>query len=211
MNNLTAKLKKCQFAMNECTYLGHVVRNGQVRPDSTKLRTIKQYPTPTTKQHVREFLGLTGYYRKFIGDYARLAVSLTDLTKKHNPDRINWTPQCEEEFKMLKNSLCQSPVLMNLDFGRTFILQTDASNRGVGAVLTQKDDQGKERPITYFSKKLLPREERYSTVEKECLALKLGIETFRGYLLGRQFVVQTDHRALVWLDRLKEKNSRLTR
>ena len=80
----------------------------------------------------------------------------------------------------------------------------------MGAVLTQKDDQGKEHPIAYFSKNLLPREERYSTVKKECLAIKLGIEAFRVYLLGRQFVVQTDHLALVWLDKLKEKNSRLT-
>ena len=98
---------------------------------------------------------------------------------------------------MLKNYLCQFPVLMNPDFGGTFILQMDASNREVGAVLTQKDDQGKECPIAYFSRKLLPREERYSTVEKKCLAIKLGIEAFRVCLLGRQFVVQTDHQALV--------------
>ena len=107
--------------------------------------------------------------------------------------------------------MCNAPLLSTPDFNRTFVLQTDASERGVGAVLSQYDDDGMEHPIAYFSKKLLPREERYSTVEKECLAIKLGIQAFKVYLLGRQFEIQTDHRALVWLDRLNEHNARLTR
>ena len=100
---------------------------------------------------------------------------------------------------------------MNPDFAKQFILQTDASNRGVGAVLSQLDDEGRDRPIAYFSRKLLPREERYSTVEQECLAIKLGVEAFKVYLIGRPFIVQTDHRSLKWLNRLKDNNSRLTR
>ena len=197
--------------MKECIYLGHVVGSGRVRPNPEKLKAVEEYPVPITKRQVRGFLGLTGYYRKFIEGYARLAAPLTDLIKKQKPDKIIWTPQCEEAFKTLKETLCQSPILMNPNFEKTFILQTDASDRGVGAVLTQKDDEERERPIAYFSRKLLSREERYSTVEKECLAIKLGIEAFKVYLLGRHFIVQTDHRALVWLDKLKEKNSRLTR
>ena len=94
--------------------------------------------------------------------------------------------------------------LRNQDFVRPFILQTDALERGVGAVLSQKDETGEEHPIAYFSKKLLPREEHYSTVEKECLAIKLAIQAFRVYLLGRKFTIQTDHRSLEWLHRLKE-------
>ena len=85
---------------------------------------------------------------------------------------------------------------------KEFILQTDASNRGIGAVLSQRDAEGGENPIAYFSKKLLPREERYSTIEKECLAIKLGMEAFRTYLLGRHFIVETVHRSLVWMDKL---------
>ena len=122
-----------------------------------------------------------------------------------------WSDKCEAAFNLLKKTLCEAPILVNPDFGRQFILQTDASGRGVGAVLSQIDDDGKELPISYFSQKLLPREVRYSTIEKECLAIKLGVEAFRVYLLGRQFIIQTDHRSLVWLDKLKEKNARLAR
>lgn len=91
------------------------------------------------------------------------------------------------------------------------ILQTDASDHGVGAVLSQLDEEGKDHPVACFSWKFLPREEKYSTVEKECLAIKLGVQTFRVYLLGRVFTIQSDHRALEWLDRIKENNTQLTR
>ena len=210
-NHLTAKPVKCQFGMRECFYLGHIVGNGQVRPDPAKLSAVRNFPVPATKKQVRGFLGLTGYYRKFIGNYATIAAPLTDLTKKSLPDKVNWTLECNTAFEALKEVLCKSPVLMNPDFAKQFILQTDASNRGVGAVLSQLDDEGRDRPIAYFSRKLLPREERYSTVEQECLAIKLGVEAFKVYLIGRPFIVQTDHRSLKWLNRLKDNNSRLTR
>ena len=107
--------------------------------------------------------------------------------------------------------LTETQILRNPDFDKEFILQTDTSDRGVGGVLSQLDDEGNDRPISYFSRKLLPREEKYSTIEKECLAIKLGVEAYKVYLIGRRFTVQTDHRSLVWLKKLKEKNSRLTR
>ena len=185
--------------------------NGQVRPDPGKLEAVERYPVPKTKKEVRGFLGLTGFYRKFIENYSQLALPLSDLTKKSLPDKVNWSRDCEKAFSGLKKAMCQSPVLRNPDFDKRFLLQTDASDRGVGAVLSQQDDDGKDRPITYFSKKLLPRETRYSTVEKECLAIKLGVEAFSVYLIGREFTIQTDHRSLVWLNKLKEKNARLTR
>ena len=210
-HNLTAKLKKCQFCMEECTYLGHTVGNGQVKPDPTKLQAVRKMPRPLTKKDVRAFLGLTGYYRRFIENYAEIAAPLSDLTKKKLPERVNWTGECEQAFEALKEVLCRSPVLRNPDFSKEFILQTDASSRGVGAVLSQRDEQGHDRPVAFFSRKLLPREQRYSTVEQECLAIKLGVEAFKVYLIGRHFVIQTDHRSLQWLDRLKENNSRLTR
>ncbi|KAL5509594.1 hypothetical protein EMCRGX_G004988 [Ephydatia muelleri] len=129
------------------------------------------------------------------------------------PTDVTWTAKCETAFQELKRLLCYTPVLASPDFEKPFILQTDASNSeyGVGAVLSQRDALGCDHPIAYFSRKLLPREVRYSTVEKECLAIKLGMETFRVYLLGRKFIVETDHRSLVWLNKLKESNSRLTR
>ena len=166
---------------------------------------------PKTKKDVRAFLGLTGYYRKFIPEYATLAAPLTELTKNEQPNRLVWSSECAKAFEALKRHLCTSPVLKCPDFERPFVLQTDASDWGVGAVLSQVDDDDNEHPVAYFSKKLLPRERRYSTIEKECLAIKLATHAFRVYLLGKPFTVQTDHHALEWLDRLKEDNARLTR
>ena len=127
------------------------------------------------------------------------------------PNQVVWTAGCAAAFEKLKFLLCSAPVFQVPNFEKQFILQTDASERGVGAVLSQLDESGADHPVAYFSRKLLPREERYSTVEKECLAIKLGIQAFSVYLLGRPFTVQMDHHALQWLDRVKESNTRLTR
>ena len=208
---LTAKPRKCQFGMQQCSYLGHIVGNGVVQPELAKLQAVEAFPTPTSKRQVRTFLGLTGYYRKFIPNYASVACPLTDLTKKSAPNCPVWTNQCEEAFQTLKRLLCSAPVLKGPDFNKHFILQTDASERGIGAVLSQLDEDQEEHPIAFFSRKLLSREEKFSTIEKECLAIKLACQSFRVYLLGRPFLIQTDHRALEWLDRLKENNARLTR
>ena len=205
---LTAKPAKCQFGMQYCVYFGHMVGGGTVRPEATKVETVKQFAIPETKKQVRAFLG---YYRKFIPSYATVAAPLTDLTRKSAPNNVCWNDDCDRASKELKELLCTSPVLRNPDFTRPFILQTDALDRGVGAVLSQRDDTGEDHPVGYFSKKLLPREERSSTVEKECLAIKLAIQAFRVYLLGRKFTIQTDHRSLEWLHRLKENDARLTR
>ena len=208
---LTAKPSKCQFGMAQCVYLGHIVDNGMVQPERSKLQGVEAFSTPKTKKEVRCFLGLTGYYRKFIPDYASIAASLTDLTRKTSPNQVVWNERCEASFKRLKDLLCSAPVLQSPDFERDFVLQTDASDVGVGAVLSQVDDTGADHPVAYFSRKLLPREQKYSTIEKECLAIKLATQAFRLYLLGKPFIVQTDHQALEWLDRLKENNAKLSR
>lgn len=208
---LTAKPSKCHFAMKECIYLGHIVGNGQVRPEIEKVAAVEGFPVPKTKKEVRTFWGLTGYYRKFVVNYATLAAPLTELTKNNAPNRVSWTSQCDQAFKALKRLLCSSPVLRCPDFSLPFILQTDASDWGVGGVLSQLDSEGHDHPVAYYSRKLLPRERRYSTVEKECLAIKLAIQAFRVYLLGKPFTIVTDHHALEWLDWLKTDNARLTR
>ena len=208
---LTAKPQKCQFAMSRCTYLGHTVGGGKVSPEMDKLQAVQDFPIPTTKKEVRSFLGLTGYYRRFMPDYAANAVPLTELTRKCAPNKVQWNNTCQDAFEKLKKLLCSQPVLWSPNFSKEFILQTDASDYGIGAVLSQFDAEGIDHPVAYYSRKLLPREQRYSTVEKECLAIKLATHAFRVYLLGRKFTIQTDHRALQWLDRLKENNSRLTR
>ena len=140
-----------------------------------------------------------------------IAVPLTNLTKKKNPDIVVWTEESDRAFNALKNVLTSTPVLSSPNFEKMFILQTDASNYGVGAVLSQADAEGLDHPITFFSQKLLDREQKYSTIEKECLAIKLAVDAFQVYLLGRPFVIQTDHRMLQWLSNVKDENSRLAR
>ena len=199
---LTVNLSKCQFARNHCTYLGHEIGQGVVKPEESKIYAIRNMPRPSTKKELRSFLGLTGYYRRFVRDYASKAVPLTNMIKKSLPEQLTWTKQAEEAFLDLTRNLD------NTDYSAQpgVLLQTDAADAGVGAVLSQEEWQ--DVPIAYFSRKLLDREKNYSTVEKECLAVILG---FKAYLLGRQFILQTDHRALKWLHQFKEKNSRLTR
>ena len=124
---------------------------------------------------------------------------------------MKWTSKCQDLFEELKSALMSHPVLWSPDFNRHFILQTDASDVGVGAVLSQLDDAGNDHPIAYYSRKLLPREKNYSTIEKECLAIKVSVEHFQAYLVGRRFTIQTDHRALQWLNEVKDRNSRLVR
>ena len=210
---LTPKPAKCRLGSRECLYLGHTVGSGEVRPESTKVAAVLEFPQPQTKKDIHAFLGLTGYYRRFIPNFATIALPLTDLTKKTAPNTIQWGPDCERAFWELKDRLTRAPVLRSPDFTKKLILQTDACDHGVRAVLSQKDSQGVQHPVLYFSRKLLPREEKYATVEKECLAtcIKLAVHAFRVYLIGRAFEVQTDHQSLEWLHRLKENNAQLTR
>ena len=123
---------------------------------------------------------------------------------------MKWTPECEAAFKDLKDCLCNEPVLQCPDLSRPFVVQTDASGVGLGAVLLQGEGED-QRPVQYISRKLFPRETRYSTVEKEALAVKWALDTLKYYLLGAEFVLETDHRALQWMNRMRDSNARITR
>ena len=188
-----------------------MIGKGTIRPELRKLKAVEIYPAPTTKKDVRSFLGLMGYYRRFIPNYATTVKPLMDLTQKSVPERIPWNVMCQKVFQILKQTLLTNPIVRNRDFSKVFILQTDASEVGAGAVLSQLDDNDQNHPIGYFSRKFLPREQKYATVEKECQAVKLRIQHFSVYHIGKSFRIQTDHRALQWLNNFKEKNSRLTR
>ena len=176
---LTAKPRKCQFALAQCVYLGRIVVNGEVRPEKSKVDSITSFQTPRTKKEIRCFLGLTGYYRKFISDLAAIAAPLSDLVCKNRPNTVEWSQECEQAFATLKALMCTTPNLQSPGFSKEFILQTDASDRGVGAILSQRDGDGCDHPTAYSSQKLLPREDRFCTIEKERLAIKLGTEAFR--------------------------------
>ena len=124
---LTAKPQKCQFGMAKCVYLGHRVGGGTIEPDPCKIEAVREFPVPKTKKDVRQFLGLTVYYRKFIPGYSTIANPLNEATQKSAPNVAIWTEQCQEAFIRLKGLLCCPPVLRSPDFEREFILQTDAS------------------------------------------------------------------------------------
>ena len=152
-------------------YLGYLV-GGIIEPDPQKIITaVNNFKQPTTKTEVRAFHGLASYYRKFVSNFATLAAPLTELLKKGQPERIVWTDECEKAFRELKSALTTEPVLKAPDFSRPFIVQTDASDKGIGAVLSQTGEDGQEHPVAYASRKLQPREKNYATVEKECLAI----------------------------------------
>ncbi|KAL1246972.1 hypothetical protein QQF64_034274 [Cirrhinus molitorella] len=207
---LTLNVRKCEWARQETKYLGYHLGNGKLRPQVDKVEAIQRSPRPRSKKEMRSFLGLVGWYRRFIPDFATVATPLTNLLAKAAKSPIEWSKDCETAFRNLKERICSSPVLQSPDFNQRFLVQVDASATGVGAVLAQ-GEVGAEKPVVYISRKLLPRETRYSTVEKECLATKWSLESLRYYLLGREFDLETDHRALTWIQTMKDHNSRVMR
>ena len=148
-NNLRVKLAKCVFASPQVTYLGHCISQQGVSPDPTKLTAVAEIPLPSNIKEVRTFLGLTGYYRRFIANYATVAQPLTKLTSKEYCNNFVWTDECTAAFDKLKQLLCSAPILCYPDFDREFMLQTDASDVGQGAVLSQIDKSGNEHVVAY--------------------------------------------------------------
>ncbi|GET59962.1 enzymatic polyprotein, putative [Rhizophagus irregularis DAOM 181602=DAOM 197198] len=193
-NNLIIKLKKCRFLERNIEFLGHIVGNDGLRPDDKKIEKIKEMKAPTTVKEVRSFLGLCSYYRKFVKNFSKIARPISDLRKKGIP--FIWRREQQEAFEKLKEKLIQYPILQHPDWKKEFLLITDASGKGLGAVLSQKDEKGKEVVIAYASRSLLPAEENYPITELECLGIVWGIQHFHKYLIDRKFKVITDHSAL---------------
>ena len=208
---LNARPSKCKLAMSTVDFVGHRVGGDRIQPREALVQAIIEYPRPQTKKQVRSFLGLIGYYRKFIPNLSDRAAVLTDLTKGRSPNNIQWSTNHELAFQDLKGGMQNPPVLRPPHWEEEFILQVDASNRGLGAILSQKDQHGEEHPIAYASRKLQPREQKLSTTEKECLGIVWAVELFRYYLYGRTFRLQTDHNPLVWLNQVRDKSRKLLR
>ncbi|XP_056622843.1 retrovirus-related Pol polyprotein from transposon 17.6 [Triplophysa dalaica] len=186
---LTVNPKKCHLGLAEAQYLGYRVGGGLIHTPGEEGRS--RLERPSTPQQIP-------------------ASPLTDLTKKGQPDKVKWNPETEQAFQTLKEALPSSPILHAPDFGCPFILQTDASDTGLGAVLSQLKD-GIEHPVVYISRKLTPAETRYATVEREALAIKWAVLELRYYLLGRSFTLVTDHAPLQWMSKAKDTNARITR
>ncbi len=169
--------------------------------------------TASVESQTREvlaFLGLAGYYRCFIPNFSSLAAPRTDLTRKGQPEKVCWTPKAEEAFRYVKTTLSSEPVLRAPDFSCPFMLQMDASGTGLGAVLSQIQE-GVEHSVLYISRKLIPAEKNYATVEKDALAIKWAVLELRCYLLGCKFTLVTDHASLQWMAWAKDTNARVTR
>jgi hypothetical protein len=191
-------------------FTGHVVGKGELRMEDEKLEKIKYAERPKTKKQVRSFLGLAGYYRKFIPNFADIAAPLTDLTKKGSPMNVDWKQEHERAFKVLRDLLTSAPILRLPNLQLPFILRTDASDVGVGAMLLQKHSDG-VFPVAFASKKLLQREKNYSVIERECLAIVFGIKKFEKYLYGTDFTIETDHAPLTYIQKFKAESGRLMR
>jgi len=190
-HQLYAKESKCRFGVSEIDYLGHLISNHGVRADPSKLEALIQWPLPSNLKVLRGFLGLTGYYRKFIRNYGTIAAPLIALLRKN---AFQWTPAATEAFLRLKEAVTSPPVLRLPDFTKPFIVECDACGTGFGAILMQEG-----RPIAFFSHALKGRALFLSTYEKELLSLVSAVQKWRPYLLGQLFVVKTNHQSLKYL------------
>ena len=188
VNQFVLKLSKCYFAQPQVEYLGHLVSHKGVEPLPSKISAIQQWPTPHTTKAVRSFLGLAGFYRRFIQGYATLAAPLVKATTL---DPFQWTPEAQLAFEKLKLALSSAPVLALPDFSIPFTVKTDASGVGMGAILSQKG-----HPIAFFSKPFSAKLLRSSTYVRELFAITAAIKKWRQYLLGHRFIILTDHRSL---------------
>ena len=208
--NVTAKPSKTLLGFRELDFLAHKVGNGAVHPTEEKIDAINRIVPPTTKKQVRSFIGTMNFYRRFIPHFSEIALPLTDLTTKDKSNKVKWLQDHQIAFDKLKQCITHYPVLRSPNFDKVFYLQTDASDRGIGAVLLQ-EDCGIRHPVMYISKKLNSAEEAYSTIEKECLAIVKSVQKLREYLLGTEFVIECDHFPLQWLNKAKDNNMRLLR
>ena len=209
---ISVKPSKCMLGTSGLDFLGHYLGQGIQQPQDKTLEKIKEFPIPHSKKQVQSFLGLCNYYSEFIPGYTQLSQPLIELTKKNKPVKIVWNNHLNRNFQDLKNALQSKPTLYLPKLDKPFLLQTDASATGIGAVLMQEIGNVK-RPIHFWSRKLKPAEVNYSTIEKECLGVVEGIRKFKKYLYGDRFVLETDHQPLSYLKNYSPscKNGRLAR
>ncbi|RXN02216.1 Transposon Ty3-I Gag-Pol poly [Labeo rohita] len=206
---LTIKLAKCQFCRSELTFLGYRVCPSGILPDQDKVKAVMDFKTPVNVKQVRQFLGLSGYYRRFIQDYARHAEPLFALTKNDTP--FVWDSACQDAMDLMKQKLTSAPILSFPDFMLPFFIHADACDAGLGAALMQKDLHGREVAVAYASRALHKSEKPYSTPEKECLAVIWALEHFRPYIEGLHVTIFTDHSGLKWLMSRPNPTGRLAR
>ncbi|KAI4898691.1 hypothetical protein NFI96_020791 [Prochilodus magdalenae] len=212
-NQLYVKGEKCEFHLGSTSFLGYIISPEGVIMDDQKVEAVANWPKPNSIRDLQRFLGFANFYRRFIRNYSSVAAPLTSLLKG-DAKRLVWNAQAESAFEELKRRFTTAPLLKHPDPTRPFVVEVDASNVGVGAVLSQRSGEPQKlRPIAYFSHKLSPAERNYGIGDKELLAIKLAFEEWRHWLEGAQhpFLVLTDHKNLEYLRSAKRLNSRQAR
>lgn len=209
-HNLKVRYSKCDFFAKEVQYLGHMINSEGIKPVHDKLEAIRNYPVPRTAKEVLRFLGMCGYYRRFVRQYSKIVRPLYELTKSVN--EFEWTETAHRVFETLKDKMCSAGILVYPDFKKKFIIYTDASDTGVGGVISQKDSNNHERVVAYYSRTLTAAEKNYSVTEKEALGIVSVLRKYRWLLVGFQVEVRTDHQPLTFLFREgPQPNGRLAR
>ena len=206
--NLKLNPNKCLLFRSEVPFLGHVVSRDGVKTDPSKTEAVADWPVPTNAQELRSFLGFCTYYRRFVRGFSDTAAPLNALTKKGVA--FGWDQACQASFDKLKAALAHAPVLQYPDPIQPFILDTDASSQGIGAVLSQIHD-GVERVVAYFSRTLSAPERNYCVTRRELLAVVDAVRHFHSYLYGSKFTIRSDHSALQWLHNLRDPEGQLAR
>ncbi|KAI3813313.1 hypothetical protein L1987_18033 [Smallanthus sonchifolius] len=201
---LYAKFSKCEFWLREVQFLGHVINNKGMHVDPSKIEAVKNWNAPKTPSEIRSFLGLAGYYRRFISNFSRIALPLTSLTQKNKP--FIWEQKQEDAFQLLKEKLCNAPILTFPDGNDDFVVYCDASNQGLSCVLMQRD-----KVIAYASRQLKVHEKNYTTHDLELGAVVFALKIWRHYLYGTKCVIYTDHKSLQHIFDQKELNMRQRR
>lgn len=208
LHNLKVNPAKCQLAQTEINYLGFKIKEGKIYPEDRNILAVKRFPIPDCKKKVRSFLGLCNFYRKFIKDFAEIALPLTNLTK--GKIKFKWDDRANEAFNKLKEALINYPCLILPNVNKEFIIHTDASSFAIGSVLSQIGEDNELHPIGYASRRLKEPEVNYSVYDKELLGIVWGINNFRHYLFGRRFTLFCDQQSLSHALTLKD-SGRVTR
>src|SRR3569832_1264587 len=207
--NMKLKLSKCRFSQRHVNYLGHTNSARVIAPDADKIRAIVELSVPKNAKEVKSFLGLPSYYRRFKPKCSELSAPLTKLLKKGVTFQLGTEQQ--NAFEKLKQTLVDAPILRYPDFTKPFIVQTDASYLGIGAVLSQLDEEGRDHPIAYASRSLRPAEKNYAVTELETLAVVYFVQHFKPYLFQQKVTIQTDHTAVKAILTKENPNQRMLR